>query len=270
MYKAYFETLLSHGKEYLDSQGSEFLFYTDNNGNVLSDSNDGYKKRKAFISKSKDVELIDRLKLDLASQHRYILNDINVSLSLSRLPDQFCLTYVRPSSSTDPVINPKIKILDASLFIRKHTLYPSLVIAHQKLLESGSNAVYPIKKCDTKFFTIPQGNQSFVEENVFMGSLPSKIVIGFVKNSSFNGTYSTDPFYFDHFDLNYLSITVNNMPLPVKSLNFDFANNSYLIAYHLLLSALGISFKDHGLVINRENYIKGNTLFAFDVNPSEG
>jgi len=117
-------------------------FYTDNNGNVLSDRNNGHKKRKAFISKSKDVEFIDRLKLDLASQHRYILNDTNVSLSLSRLPDQFCLTNLRPGSSTDAEINPKIKILDACLFMRKHTLCPSLVKAHQKLLKTGSTAVY--------------------------------------------------------------------------------------------------------------------------------
>jgi len=269
-YKAYLETLLSHGKEYLESQGSAFMFYPDTNGNALNNQNTGYKNRKHFIAKSQPLELVDRLRLDVASQHRYILNDTNVTLSLARSSDQFSLTYLHSGTASDPYLNPKVKLLDASLFVRKHTLYPSLSIAHQKLLESGHNAIYPIKKCDTKFFTIPQGNQSFVEENVFMGSLPSKIVIGLVKNSSFTGTYTTDPFYFDHFALNYLSITVNNMPLPVKSLNFDFNNNSYLIAYHLLLSALGISNKDHGLLINRANYIKGNTLFAFDVNPTEG
>jgi len=60
------------------------------------------------------------------------------------------------------------------------------------------------------------------------------------------------------------------MLLPVKSLNFDFNNNSYLIAYHHLLASLGITNKDHGLLDNCASCRKGNTLLAFDVIPTEG
>jgi len=166
MYKAYLETLLSFGKEYLHSQGPCSLFYQDINGGSLDKHNTGYVARKKHIAKSAPVELIDKLRIDLAAQYRYILNDTNLGISLTRAPDRFCLLYTHSGNPSDPHINPVVKFLDASLFIRKHSLFPSLALSHQKLLDSGHNAKYPIRKCETKFFTIPQGNQSFVEENV--------------------------------------------------------------------------------------------------------
>jgi hypothetical protein len=90
--------------------------------------------------------MIDRLKFDLANQHRYIINQSNLNISLTRTPDNFCLLYTKTGAATDPSLNPKVKILDASLYVRKHTVYPSLSISHQKLLDSGQNARYPIKK----------------------------------------------------------------------------------------------------------------------------
>jgi hypothetical protein len=214
--------------------------------------------------------MIDKLKFDLSSQSRYLLNDVNVNIGLTRASDQFALFYKHSGDPKDPHINPRVKFLDASLFVRKHTPYSSIVLSHQRLLDAGHNARYPLKRSEAKFFTIPQGNQTFVEENVFMGSIPSRILIALVPNSSFNGTYDSNPYVFSHHNLNYLSVNVNNVPVPVKALSLDFSSNQYLLAYYLLMSGLGIAGKDHGLCFDRTKYLEGNVFFAFDINQSEG
>jgi hypothetical protein len=86
-----------------------------------------------------------------------------------------------------------------------------------------------------------------------MGNIPTRILVVFVPNEAFNGSYTSNPFVFDHFDLNYLSININNQSLPIKALNLDFSNDQYILAYYLLLSGLGIAGKDHGIGIDRED-----------------
>jgi len=211
MYKAYLETLLTYGRDYINSQGTCPLFYIDSNGGSLDPSNSGYKERQSFIEQSKPLELLDKLKFDIAYQHRYILSDTSVAISLSRSSEQFSLLYPKPAANAD-ILNPKIKILDASLFVRKHILYPSIVLSHQKLLEQGHSARYPFKKSEVKFFSISKSSQSFIEENVFLGNIPSRIVLCLVPSKGFVGDYEVNPFVFPHYDLNYISLSVNNVP----------------------------------------------------------
>lgn len=85
MYKAYMETILTFGKDYLNSQGTCALFFSDTDGGSLSVTTEGYKLRQSYIEKSKPVELIDKLKFNIGYQHRYILNDTSVTISQIRL-----------------------------------------------------------------------------------------------------------------------------------------------------------------------------------------
>lgn len=167
MYKAYMETILTFGKDYLNSQGTCALFFSDTDGGSLSVTNEGYKLRQSYIEKSKPVELIDKLKFDIGYQHRYILNDTSVTISLTRAPETFSLFYKKPADPAIAALNPKVKFLDASLFVRKHILYPSIVLSHEKLLQEGHNARYPFKKSEVKFFSIPSSSQIFITKKTF-------------------------------------------------------------------------------------------------------
>jgi len=234
----------------------------------LIDTNNGYKSRKSHIALSRPVEMIDKLKFDLASQNRYILNDTTVNITLTRSSDTFALFYKHSGTASDPVINPKVKFLEASLFVRKHVLYPSIVLAHQRLLESGHSAKYPIKRSEVKFFTIPSGNQSFIEENVFLGGIPSRIVVCLVSSRGFNGDYQVNPYLFTHHNLSYVSVTVNNVSIPIRGMNLDFSDtdSNYLLPYYLLFSSLGIAGQDESLDITRNTFSKNKCFFAFDIN----
>ena len=258
---------MSYSDAYFDSQGLCAGFVPDSDNFSLTDTNEGYKYRKSLINDSRIFEVIDRLHLPLCSQQRFTLNDMDFTLSLTRSSDAFVICgdkYQRNSNDVD--LAAKVKVLDATFFIRKHTLYPSLILAHQKLLESGKNALYPVSEGNIKFFTIPSGNQTFTAENVFSSRVPSKIALAFVLNSAFNGAYNSNPFKFENFDLSYMDVSVNNMSTPVPPLNLDFTQRSRNILPHwMMYSSLNLIGQNAGFVIDRVNFVDGYNIFSFDL-----
>jgi hypothetical protein len=263
-YRAYIETLLSYGEDYKRSQGGCALYYEDCAGGVAEKANTGWASRKAHITKSKPVELIDKLRFNLGNQHRYILNDVNVRICLTRTPDAFSLF------STSSAEEAMIKLLSATYYIRKQVLFPSIILAHQRLLEKGEIVQYPFKNTEVKYFTISQGSSSAVEENIFMNSVPSRIVVGFVDSQAFNGEFSSNPFHFHHYYIKSLGVSVNNVSIPIRALTLDFENDECLLPYYLLFTSTAIAGQDVGLSFSREEYKTNNALFAFDINQATG
>jgi len=265
-YKSYLETILSYSKNTLQNHGSCPMFYKDTDS-TNTNTNSGYKERQQIISESKPFEMVDKLKLDMMYQQRFVLSDTNLNIVFTRNSDCFALLYTKDAKVGD--IDPIVKFLDMSLFIRKQVLFPSIVLSHQRLLTGGHKAKYPIKRSNVKFFTIPNGNQSFVEENIFSGSIPQRMIVGLVTNKAFNGSYDTNPFCFAPNNISNISVCVNNVPLPIRPLKLDFAKNQFLLAYYMLFSATGIAGADDSLFISQVDFKTNYCLFAFDLCPQK-
>ena len=93
--------------------------------------------------------------------------------------------------------------------------------------------------------------------------------MGFVDNKACNGNRKFNPFNFQHFSINYLSLYVDGVRIPSKSLQpcFIGENQVYIDAYHTLFSGTGIHFLNEDNGINRHNYARGYFLTAFDLTP---
>lgn len=263
-YKSYISSLLKHGNfNKTDQECSGFFIDTENFAS--SDSNSGYSKRRKLFALSAEVELTGRLFLDIASQSRYILNDTPMTITLTRSSDEFFLLCPNASASTP--IKGKVKLLDAMLIIRKHTPYASVIFSHQKLLEEGKKAKYPYVNSSIKYFTIPKGVQSFLDEDVFTGKIPSRLVVGMVLNKAFIGDLKCNPFKFEHFDVSYVNVMVNNHPCPTRPLPFDFTKDQVIHGYYLLNKCMSKVNKEQGLMFPLKDYSKGFSFFAADINP---
>jgi hypothetical protein len=107
---------------------------------------DGRNEKSIF--KNQKLELIDKLRFNLANQHRYILNDVTIWICLTRPSNSFALY------STTKDDEGTIKILSALYYIRKQLPFPSIILAHQRLLEKGEIAQYLLKNTEVKYFTI--------------------------------------------------------------------------------------------------------------------
>ena len=83
----------------------------------------------------------------------------------------------------------KVHIVDAILFARKAVLSPTVQMAHIKALENGT-AKYPLRPVDGKVYTIPLGAMSHTYDNLFLGTLPKRLILWCVDNNAYSGDYS--------------------------------------------------------------------------------
>ncbi|KAK4881932.1 hypothetical protein RN001_005251 [Aquatica leii] len=261
-YRSYIETLLNYGSEAKSSHLSCSLWHSDTPGKMdtLTEDNVGFIKRKSFTSENNQIEMMGHVHSDIFNQEKFLVNGVEMKIKFVRSRDSFSLMAKLGSTY-------KVKILEASLLVRRMRINPTILIAHTKALESTS-AKYPITKADVKVLTIPSGIQRKSLDNVFLGQLPKRCIIGFVSNKAFNGDYATNPFNFHHYKINYLSLYIDGQQIPSKPLQPDFTKSGlYVRAYHTLYSGTGIHFLNEGNDISREDYPKGYCLMAFDLTP---
>ena len=253
-YRAYLETLLSYGPAAKESYLSAALWYKDSAGHMEDQAeNEGFRKRQNWTMASKQVTLIGRPHLDLCFQDRLMLNGMDIKMRLVRSKDSFCLMG-----------DGHVKIEDVSLFVRKVKVDPSVQLDHIKGLERMT-AKYPVCRVETKVFSIPKGNRMANQENLFLGQLPKRLVIGMVENKAFNGDKEMNPYNFQHFDADYLALHVDGKQVPSKPLTPDFENGLCTRSYASLFTGTGYMGHDRGNQISCEEYARGFTLFAFDL-----
>ena len=264
-YRAMIESLLSYGHDTKESQLTSELFYKDEAGKMdnttiaAATRNPGFWARCGFTAESKKVDMMGRIHADIFFQDRFLLNEVNMKIKLTRSKSNFCLMSENAG--------PKAQILNATLYVRKVKLLPSVYLAHAKALEQ-SNAKYPIRRVVCKAFTVPQNLQDVSHEKLFSGQLPSRLVVGLVLNSAFNGHHAQNPFNFRNFNLSEISVFLDGQQQhAIKPLKLDFTGGQYISAYLSLFSGTGKINKDEGNYIDRKDFQNGYALYAFDLSP---
>jgi len=171
---------------------------------------------------------------------------------------------MKPESATAG----ELKIIEATLYAKYLTISSSVLLAHHKMLSQHAIS-YNFKRNVIKNFIIPSGVLSQNFENVFSGPLPANLVIGFVKNASFNGDQLYNPYNFDNFNLSQIQLNVNGNNIPNNS-PLTITDNSASKAYHDLYVGLNYHQKDFGLAFTENEFHKGGfQLFAFDLTPTK-
>ena len=221
-YRAYLETLLSYGKGAKNTQLTASLWYKDIAGRMedaaIDDAgaNTGFKTRARIASESNLIDMLGRIHGDLFFQEKLLLNGIGMRIRLVRSKDEFVLVTGERDARY------KAKIVEAVLLIRKVRILPAVALAHAKALEKA-NAKYPFRRVECKTFSIPRGNLDVSQENVFLGQVPSRLVLGIVDNDAFNGTNAKNPFNFKHYRLTQLTLQLDEQEQPMKLLQLNFA-----------------------------------------------
>lgn len=259
-YKAMFKTLLGYGGEALDSQLQSQLFFRDgmkvSETNHVEGINTGLTKRGGYTEQSKIVELEGPILCDITEQSRYLLNGVQVNYKLW------------PSSNAFKLLSPadgyqfKIEIVKAILKVCMLEMAPEVVLAHAETLKTGP-AKYFYDETEMRSFAIATGEFGTSLENIFQGYVPRHMVVGFVLSEAFMGAYNQNPFNFQHFDCSQIALYVDGVSKPTAPLTPNFEAGNYLSSY---VSIFGDTFtRNSGLCIDRDEYSKGRTLFAFDL-----
>ncbi|XP_071578895.1 uncharacterized protein F54H12.2-like [Temnothorax nylanderi] len=241
-YRAYIEALLNYSSPAKTSHLTSCLWDMDTPGlmDALIDSetpNPALVRRARYIHEGHALDLIGHLHCDVFNQDKFLINGVEVRMRLVCSKDSFCLMK---NTSTS-----KIRILDASLLVRRAKISPGVLLAHASML-SKTTAKYPLTRVEVKTFTIHAGLVGESIDNVILGQLPKRIIVGFVDNRAFNGDRKLNP--------------------PLQP-SFSRDEPLYVEAYQTLFSGTGIHFLNEGNSISREDYAEGFTLFAFDLTP---
>ncbi|XP_063976546.1 uncharacterized protein F54H12.2-like [Diachasmimorpha longicaudata] len=224
-------------------------------------NNNGLAARQAFTKGGKAFDLLGHLHCDVFNQDKFLMNGVELRVRLIRAKDDFCLM-------DDSALNYKLRIVEASLIVRRVKLSPGILIAHAKKLAKTS-AKYPLTRVEVKSFVLHNGIMGETIDNAILGQLPKRIILGFVENASFNGSRKKNPFNFQNFGINFLCLNVDGRQVPTKPLQPSFTSGVCLDveAFNTLFAGTGTHFSDHGNSISHAGYSHGFCLFAYDLTP---
>ena len=267
-YRAYIETHLNYGTDAKKSRLQAAMYFIDDNltvSNPIPDSssarNMGLKRRHGICTAKPTFDMIGPLHVDVFNQSKYMLNGVTMKVRMTRSKDSFVLM-----AKSDVTESFKVDILSAKLFVRKLKITPSLCLAHERILQQKT-AKYPITRVECKVIHLPQGQKSFTHDNLFLGQLPKRIVLGIVDNRAFNGDISLNPYNFQHCNLNYLAVHLDGQQVPWAPLQPSFSGSSYIRAFYTQFTGGDGISSDTGNTIGREQFVNGHALYCFDLTP---
>lgn len=270
-YKAFFDILLNEDR--LAKVGH--LRWTNGWFQDVSDfdatkapvsSNTGLKERwEHFMADDKvpkkHVVLRGPLLSDIWMQPHFILNALNLTVKLTPNDDKF-RTMQHPVN------------LKAKLHINEIYINLCKITLTQDALESVANGLsrvpiqYPVVKTDVRQFSVPRNASNADFPNIYSGEVPSKMVIGFVSQTAYNGSYTKNPFYFQNLNIIELGLYINDEAVSHRPYTTDFPNNSFFQPLFNLLKLTSENGKPQNLAIRPEDFKSGLSLFTFDVDPT--
>ncbi|KAF4527680.1 hypothetical protein B566_EDAN012646 [Ephemera danica] len=140
-YRAYLETLFNYNDTAKTSHQTLDLY--TRKMNKLTGENLRLKNRCILTSASQEIAVFGKLNVDIFGQSKYLINNVNISVTLTRSKNSFCL------------------------------MSPS---AHSKIL-SKTTAKYQISRVEIKNYTIPAGLLTVSLNNIIMGQLPVRVIV---------------------------------------------------------------------------------------------
>ena len=260
-YKAYLGNLLTFGHQAKLGQLQTSGFYKDEANKMNDETNAGFVKRKGWIVGSRVHDLIGPLHLDICSQGKLILSQVDIRLKLARSKEVFNIIALHTTE-------PKVSIQDAYLLVRRVKVAPDVIRQHETSLQL-KNAVYPIQRTEMLTYTIAANSMSDIKENLFHGQVPKLLILGMVKNEHFNGKKEKNPFNFHHMNATRVGLYKDGVPVPHEAFTPNFAAKQCANEYMALMSALDLATVDADIGLTKYDYGNGYTLFAFNLSPDK-
>lgn len=260
-YRSYIENLLNYGVESAQThlEGTGWIIDKGNIDSIVDKENPGLDARKKLFGKSGTVELIGKLHADMFNQSKLLLSNVDLRIVLSLEKPEF---YVMEEDGGKSYV----KITDATLYMNHCTISPSILLAHEKVLQT-KNCIYPYKRVEVLSHTIPANSKTLHLDNVVTGRLPNFLVFGMVDNEAFVGKRSKNPYNFQHYNISEFCLSVNGVQVPSQPLQFDFQKSPSISThgYYTLFKGTNIQHFDRSHQITKQFFENGCFLLAFDL-----
>ncbi|GBM28873.1 hypothetical protein AVEN_43586-1 [Araneus ventricosus] len=194
------------------------------------------------------------LHIDLGTQPRLLISGTTIRVRLLKAKDDFTLL------ATSGAFH--LQIENIRLFIRKCDVSSSIVVGHEKALEQTLIQM-PFTRMETKNFTLSSGLKSVIIPNAMNGILPSRMILGLVSNTAFNGDFKKNPLRKNskNYNLSYISLSENGVQIPMSAYTPSYKNDLFARNYLSLFMDLA----QHNTKVTLEEYKENTCLYVFDL-----
>ena len=187
---------------------------------------------------------------------------INIRIDLQS--EAFCLMS---SAGTE-----RLAILNAEFMVHYVKISESVRLQHIAIMSGTGRkglrprpALYPLVRGDMQALNIAQGQSSFQKNDLFLGKVPRRVVVGLVRNDAYVGDKAFNPFNFHLFNLKSLKVLVNGEEHPTPGIELE--DNGHVNGYNSLFLGSGTMHRGQGLQVERREWSDGYVLFTWDLTP---
>lgn len=282
-YKAYFENLASYSttsanshlvcEGYLDDVSIEDQTKAAGK-KTMHDISDGAgnEMRSKWISEGK-VGFNMPIHLDFCQVGKLWLDLVPIQICMTTNEDKFTL-LAKAETAADGATATQYKIVldNIRLECRRIGLIDSVKEYIESYLQrkDGVNRVrYPMIKSTVKRYHIPSNSTQFHWNGAENGKLPFQVVAAFVDQEAASGHLQKNPLALDHFNLDDLYFTFNNVEYPNGHYRPAFDKNmSYLREFGRVVDNLTTGRFNTSTMITHERWRLGNyCVWAVDQTP---
>ena len=112
---------------------------------------------------------------------------------------------------------------------------------------------------------LPQGQRSFIHDNIFLGQLPKRIVLGLVDNRTFNGDISLNPY---NIAIKFFSGSLGRTTSSVGPLQPSFSDRVISVPSTPNLLGGGAEYLvTLGTQLDENSFVNGHAPYCFDLTP---
>lgn len=262
-YISYFDQLLHYGTEAKESTMQLIGWSTDTAGHMdaIDDENKGMKKRNSFFNNKQEIELIGKICSPLFKQGRVLPTMVTLRVMLKRMKERFFMMH-EPGEF-------KFELTEAVLMVQKTNAVPGMREAYLKMMKEGKPAVIHMRNMQVNHISISQSMSEKTIDNLFLGKIPERVIIGMVETGAYIGDPKKNPFNFQHFDLAEICMYKDGIPYPRPLIRMELPDKRWAEAYHHFLTSIKASYNRTVPGITPEEYKKGFTLFSYDMSPDQ-
>ena len=257
-YLGYFSTVMQYTPSAQESHMQCQGWYKDQAGKFDDAANRGFEERAGLCKDSKNFELMGPLFLDFFRQGQYLISQTKMRVKLIPSKPEFALNAFGGHKEF------KIEFQEVVLYVPRYTLNPSVINGHATGLKR-QNAIYPLLHSEVTTFTIPIGQKSFKKERLFPDEAPKLLMIAMVDNAAYNGDIAKNPFNFQHFGLNNLTLYRDGVSISGRPFTPNFTNGKIIRSYIQTMQTFKYYNSDDTNGLTLEDFASGYTIFAFDL-----
>lgn len=221
-YRAYVELLTTVDDDELDEATDNFLYTRDtpvgdDGPNPYVSQNEGAIKRWNLVKDKNSITLSGPLLIDFWNQETLIPGGVDFQLFLTPAFDKFRFHATHGDSMRNDLY---LEIEKCHLELWYRTISPAALRGLKSAWEKGP-VTMPFTRTEVTVLQLRSGIRELRVPDLYSKNVPSRLVLGMVKEAAYVGEFGENPFNFVHNHITSASFHLDNVIIPSRPYTFD-------------------------------------------------